>query len=168
MAEWRAGGWEHALQQGGDLRSHRIDAWSGVLLAAIEAEDDISRIELAEKPAAEHRVRFAPGVIWRCLDRHDMTVKKTVHASEQARPNVAERRAAWFDNQSDLDLARLVFIDETSVSTKMARLRGRSRRGTHCRMSVPHGHWKITTFIGGLRLSGMTAPMMLDGPMTCE
>ncbi|AOX18461.1 transposase (plasmid) [Kozakia baliensis] len=50
----------------------------------------------------------------------------------------------------------------------MARLRGRSRRGTRCRMSVPHGHWKTTTFIGGLRLSGMTAPMMLDGPMTGE
>ncbi|MBB2174275.1 IS630 family transposase [Gluconacetobacter asukensis] len=35
-------------------------------------------------------------------------------------------------------------------------------------MSVPHGHWKTTTFIGGLRLSGMTAPMMLDSPMTGE
>lgn len=33
---------------------------------------------------------------------------------------------------------------------------------------MPHGHWKTTTFIGGLRLSGMTAPMMLDGPMTGE
>ena len=50
----------------------------------------------------------------------------------------------------------------------MARLRGRSRRGTRCRMPVPHGHWKTTTFIGGLRLSGMTAPMMLDSPMTGE
>jgi transposase len=35
-------------------------------------------------------------------------------------------------------------------------------------MPVPHGHWKTTTFIGRLRLSGMTAPMMLDGPMTGE
>lgn len=50
----------------------------------------------------------------------------------------------------------------------MARLRRRSRRGTRCRMSVPHGHWTTTTFIGGLRLSGMTALMMLDGPMTGE
>jgi hypothetical protein len=30
---------------------------------------------------------------------------------------------------------------------------------------VPHGHWKTTTFTGALRLSGMTAPMVLDGPM---
>ena len=47
----------------------------------------------------------------------------------------------------------------------MARLRGRSRRGDRCRASVPHGHWKTTTFTAGLRLSGMTAPMVLDGAM---
>lgn len=48
----------------------------------------------------------------------------------------------------------------------MARLRGRSVRGERCRAPVPHGHWKTTTFVGALRLSGMTAPMTLDGAMT--
>jgi transposase len=47
----------------------------------------------------------------------------------------------------------------------MARLRGRSKRGERCRAAVPHGHWKTTTFTAGLRLSGMTAPMILDGAM---
>ncbi len=47
----------------------------------------------------------------------------------------------------------------------MARLRGRSLRGTRCLGAIPHGHWKTTTFVGGLRLGGMTAPMVLDGPM---
>ena len=47
----------------------------------------------------------------------------------------------------------------------MARLKGRSRRGERCRAAVPHGHWKTTTFTAGLRLSGMTAPMVLDGAM---
>lgn len=60
---------------------------------------------------------------------------------------------------------RLVFIDETGASTKMARLRGRARRGERCRAPVPHGHWKTTTFVGALRLDGMTAPMVLDGAM---
>jgi len=32
-------------------------------------------------------------------------------------------------------------------------------------MSVPHGHWKTTTFVGALRLTGMTAPMVLDRAM---
>ncbi|BAE52828.1 Transposase and inactivated derivative [Paramagnetospirillum magneticum AMB-1] len=47
----------------------------------------------------------------------------------------------------------------------MARLRGRALRGERCRAPVPHGHWKTTTFVGALRLSGMTAPMVLDGAM---
>lgn len=58
-----------------------------------------------------------------------------------------------------------MFIDETGASTKMARLRGRSLRGERCRAPVPHGHWKTTTFVGGLRVHGMTAPMVLDGAM---
>ncbi len=47
----------------------------------------------------------------------------------------------------------------------MARLYGRARRGKRCRAAIPHGHWKTTTFVGALRLSGMTAPMVLDGAM---
>ncbi len=75
------------------------------------------------------------------------------------------RRQAWFDSQLDLDPERLVFIDETGASTKMARRHGRAPRGQRLGCSVPHGHWKTTTFVGALRLSGMTAPMVLDGPM---
>jgi transposase len=78
---------------------------------------------------------------------------------------VKAKRAAWSDEQPDLDPERLVFIDETGASTKMARLRGRSPRGERCRASLPHGHWKTTTFVGALRLSGLTAPMTLDGAM---
>ena len=74
-------------------------------------------------------------------------------------------RQAWFEGQLDLDPRRLVFIDETGASTKMARLRGRAPRGERCRAAVPHGHWKTTTFTAGLRLGGLVAPMVLDGPM---
>ena len=78
---------------------------------------------------------------------------------------MAEQRRAWRAAQPELDLQRLIFIDETGVSTKMARLRGRSLRGSRCLAAIPHGHWKTTTFVGGLRLDGMTAPVVLDGPM---
>ena len=74
-------------------------------------------------------------------------------------------RQAWFEGQLDLDPRRLVFIDETGASTKMARLRGRAPRGERYRTAVPHGHWKTTTFTAGLRLGGLVAPMVLDGPM---
>ena len=48
----------------------------------------------------------------------------------------------------------------------MARLRGRAPRGQRLRVGVPHGHWKTTTFTGALRVSGLGAPMVLDGPTT--
>lgn len=50
----------------------------------------------------------------------------------------------------------------------MARRFGRSPRGERCRASIPHGHWKTTTFTAGLRLNGLTAPLVLDGPMDGE
>jgi transposase len=50
----------------------------------------------------------------------------------------------------------------------MARLRGRAPRGERLRAGVPHGHWRTTTFIAGLRLSGLEAPMVIDGPVNGE
>ena len=78
---------------------------------------------------------------------------------------MAAARVRWRAAQPEFDPARLVFVDETGASTKMARLYGRALRGERCVAAVPHGHWKTTTFVGGLRLSGMTAPMVIDGPM---
>jgi transposase len=94
--------------------------------------------------------------------------KKTGHAAEQQRPDVRARRQAWFDSQIDLDPTRLIFIDETGASTKMARLRGWAPKGERCRASLPHGHWKTTTFTAGLRLDGLVAPWLLDGAMNGE
>src|SRR5829696_2400244 len=95
----------------------------------------------------------------------DHAQKKTAHAAEQDRPDVLRRRQEWFDDQLDLDPARLVFIDETWASTNMARRYGRAPRGQRLRAGVPHGHWKTTTFVAGLRLTGLVAPFVLDGPI---
>ena len=91
--------------------------------------------------------------------------KKSAHAAEQDRPDILEQREAWFEGQLDLDPARLVFIDETGASTALARPRGRAPRGKRLRAAIPKGHWKTTTFVAGLRLTGMVAPLVLDGPM---
>jgi transposase len=58
-----------------------------------------------------------------------------------------------------------VFIDETWASTNMARRGGRAPRGERLRAGIPYGHWKTTTFLAGLRITGMMAPMVLDGPI---
>jgi transposase len=69
------------------------------------------------------------------------------------------------EEQATLDPKKLVFIDETAATTKMTRLYGRAPQGKRLVDKVPHGHWKTTTFICGLRHDGVTAPFVLDGPM---
>ena len=64
-----------------------------------------------------------------------------------------------------LEPHRLVFIDETAVTTKLTRLRGRSPSGTRLEADAPFGHWRTQTFIAGLRVDELTAPWLLDGPM---
>jgi hypothetical protein len=70
-----------------------------------------------------------------------------VLAREQDRPDIARRRARWRKHQQRVDPARLVFIDETSVKTNMAPLRGWSPRGERLPAKVPYGHWNTMTLI---------------------
>ncbi len=65
-----------------------------------------------------------------------------------------------------MDPARFVFLDETGTATNLTRRYGRSSSGRRLVAAVPHGHWRTTTFIAGLRQSGIVAPLVLDGPMT--
>jgi transposase len=84
------------------------------------------------------------------------------------RPEVEQRRAEWRVLQSGLDPDRLVFIDETWAKTNMTRPRGRSLRGRRLAAAVPYGHWKTTTFLAALRVSGLTAPLVVDGAINGE
>jgi transposase len=94
-----------------------------------------------------------------------LALKKSLHAAEQKRADVARARRRWIREQGMLDPARLVFIDETATSTNMVRLRGRCPRGERLIASVPHGHWKTITFVAGLRHDGIVAPFVIDGAM---
>ncbi len=47
----------------------------------------------------------------------------------------------------------------------MTRRHGRCAKGERLRMRFPHVHRKITTLVAGLRITGMVAPMVLDGPI---
>jgi transposase len=91
-----------------------------------------------------------------------------VHATEQQRADVAAARLVWENLQPQLDPRHLVFLDETGTATNMARLRGRCRRGSRLIGRVPHGHWKTTTFVAGLRVDAVTAPFVIDRAMNGE
>ena len=77
-------------------------------------------------------------------------------------------RQIWREAQPAMDIGKLVFLDETWASTSMTRKCGRAPRGLRCLGSAPHGHWKTTTFVAGLRHDRVIAPMVLDGPIDGE
>lgn len=80
-----------AKPQGGDTRSHRIEAFGTVILGAIAAQKDVSLVELAELLQAEHGASFAASTVWRFLDRHNMTFKKN---GARRRAGASRRRHA--------------------------------------------------------------------------
>src|SRR5262245_52674746 len=71
--------------------------------------------------------------------------KKSLHAAEQERADVARARQRWMREQGMFDPAHLVFVDETAANTKMVRLSGRCPRGERLIGRVPQGHWKTIT-----------------------
>jgi len=155
-----------AKPRGGDRRSHRIEAQADRIHALIAAQDDLTLAEIRIQ-LAEDGHHFAIDALWRVFARQRITwKKKCAYAAEQNRPDVLTRRQDWFDTQPDLDPERPVFIDETWASTNMARRHGRCWRGQGSRSAVPHGQWATTTFIAGPRLTGIVAPMVLDGPVS--
>jgi hypothetical protein len=83
-------------------------------------------------------------------------VKKTGHAAEEGRPDTLAARRWWFNLQLDLDLERLVFIDEIWTATIRAFAHGCCRTGQRLHIGSPHGHRKTTTLV---------AAMVLDGPI---
>ena len=151
------------MMMGGDRRSQRIEAHAEFILKEIKTKPDTTIMELRDKLRERHGLSFGYGTVWRFLARHRITrKKKTGHASEQEREDVEASREAWFEGQLDLDPKKLVFIDETSISTSMARRFGWAPRGKRCRASIPFGHWNTTTFVAGLRIDRIDAPMTIE------
>src|ERR1700691_4762794 len=92
-------------------------------------------------------------------------LKKSLHASEQDRADVARRRRLWKQHQDKVAAGRLIFIDETWAKTNMTRRHGRCARGQRLVAKVPHGHWRTLTFLAALRSDRIDAPCVIDGPI---
>jgi len=73
---WRRTGDVGPGPQGGDRRSHRIEAHAEEILALIEEAPDITLAEIAAQLDEAHGLTVAQSTVWRLLDRHAMTFKK--------------------------------------------------------------------------------------------
>ena len=93
--------------------------------------------------------------------------KRSVRNSSTNRwPTGLSVRRLWDGCSLDKLLpTRLVFLDESGVATNLLRRYGRSLRGQRVADHAPQGRWESSPFIAALRVTGLTAPGVLDGPM---
>ena len=61
-----------------------------------------------------------------------------------------------------IDLERLIFLDESGVSTQMTRLYARSTGGARIHETTPGGRRKILTILGAISTRGMIATMTIE------
>ena len=78
---------------------------------------------------------------------------------------MAAARRHWEETLALHDAGRYVFLDETGVATDLLRRYGRSPRGVRLRDYTPCGHWQTHTVIAALRVDGLHAPAVFDGPL---
>ena len=164
MQRWKQRGTIKADKYGGWKKS-KLAPHGDRIRALVMENCDITIDELCVLLAAEgieaKRSTLGDFLLAQGLSRK----KKTAHAAEQERPDVAAARATWRNEQPGLIAERLVFLDETWARTNMARRYGRAPRGERVVAAIPHGHWKTTTFIAALRHDRITAPCVFDGPI---
>jgi hypothetical protein len=147
----------------GGNRPYALSSERNWLLKRLAEQPDVTlRGLLAE--LAERGIKVSYYAVWHFFEHEGISFKKSLHASEQDRPDVARRRAQWKKYQGRLDPSRLVFIDETWAKTNMTRTHGRARRGERLVAKAPHGRWRTLTFLAALRHDRIDAPCVIDGP----
>jgi transposase len=106
--------------------------------------------------------------LWYALDRLGLTrKKKSPHAEQRDRPDVQAKRQGFRREVEAIATKRLVFVDETGVTTTMTPAYGRAPRGQRVVDSVP-ASWETVTVIAALGREGVRAPVVFPGSTDTE
>ncbi|PNE09544.1 MAG: IS630 family transposase [Beijerinckiaceae bacterium] len=152
----------------GGHRASKLMPHREFLEAARSEKSDITLQALCDRLLSERDVKADTSMMSRFFRRIGVTLKKTLVAREQDRPDISRHRRRWRAYQGLIDPRRLVFIDETWTKTNMTRLRGWAPKGERLVDKVPHGRWKTATFLAALRNDRIEAPCLFDGPINGE
>jgi transposase len=88
--------------------------------------------------------------------------KKSLHASERDTEANQIKRVEFIERIRQTPPEKLIYLDESGVTTSMTRLRGRCLGGRRIHEATPGGHWKILTVLGAMSLRGMVATMTIE------
>jgi transposase len=101
--------------------------------------------------------------LWRAVRRRRLTFKKkSLHADQRDRPEVQEKRRAFRRKVRRIEAERLIFVDETGITTTMTPAYAWAPRGVRAVDSVP-ASWETTTLIAALGLQGVRATLAFPG-----
>src|SRR5439155_7599789 len=156
LQRWRENRSAGPKPRGGSISP--LEQFATEILALVAEQPDLTLLEIVAE-LRKRRIKTSRSSLWRFLDRHNITLKKSLQAAERQRADVARARRRWMREQGLLDPAKLVFLDETAVTTSMVRLRVRAPRGIRVIGRVPLGCWKTITFIDAMLHDKLTAPM---------
>jgi transposase len=102
-------------------------------------------------------------IICRALQKLGLPLKKkSKHASERDTPEVRKKRREFREEIAPVEPKRLVFVDETGVTTAMTPSYGRAPRGERVEASAP-ASWESVTVIAAMGLDGVRAPLAFPG-----
>ena len=73
---WRQTGSALPRPQGGDKRSHRIEAHADEILVLVDETPDMTLAEIAAHLEQVHGLRVAQSTVWRFFERRGITLKK--------------------------------------------------------------------------------------------
>ena len=88
--------------------------------------------------------------------------KKSLHAQERDTEANRKRRAEFIEKIRATPAERLIYLDESGVSTQMTRLYARCVGGRRVHETTPDGRWKILTILGAISTRGMIATMTVE------
>jgi len=129
------------------------------LAALVRAQPDATLEQLKQKGG----FRCSLKTLWYALDRLGLTrKKKSLYADQRDRPDVRAKRDQFRQEVSTIEPERLVFVDESGVTTTMTPAYGRAPRGQRVVDSVP-ASWETVTVIAALGLDGVRAPVVFPG-----
>ncbi len=94
--------------------------------------------------------------------------KKSLHATERDTEANRQRREAFLERLRHTAAERLIYLDESGVSTQMTRRSARARRGQRVHEATPEGNWKILTILGAMSMEGMIATMTVEAATDAE
>ena len=151
---------------GGDRRSHKIEAYHDDIIGILEEKPDRTLEEIGKKLATIRgkKAKFSISAFWRFFKRHTITIKKkTGHAAEQTNPKIEKQRGNFIREYPESH--RVIFIDETGVSTNMTRSHGRCTSGERLKMAFPHGHRLNLTCVAAITDEEMLSRWIFKGAM---